>query len=119
MASVATRSQEIGDFVGAGVAVGGDTVGVMVGAGVAVGGTSVGGKSVGIAAGGAVVGNGGTVVAVGGTSVATGPHALTRAIMVKRITILTLGLDISSLLVLANRPSSLLLTRNAKTLLEV
>jgi hypothetical protein len=76
-------------------------VGISVGADVAVGGTSVGGLSVGVIACETAVGNEGTTVAVGETVVAAGPQALTTVIRVKRMTVLTIGLNIGSLLVWA------------------
>lgn len=64
------------------VTVGGTAVGVIVVAGVAIGG-------------------GGTMVAVGEMVVAASPQALSRVIKVSRMTVLTTGLNLSSLRVLA------------------
>ena len=83
--------------VGVGVAVSVGGIGVLVSDRGAAVGMTVAFGAVGV---GARVGGGGTVVAVGDTSVAADPHAPIRVIRVKRMTVLKIGLDIGSLLLL-------------------
>jgi hypothetical protein len=70
----------------------------MVGVGVAVGSAVGVGAGVGVAVGSAVGVGAGVRVAVGNVGVAAGPHALTRAIRVIRMTVAANSLNTSFLL---------------------